>query len=106
MYRYAGYGLGGVDGALVCDLSALKSISLSGNNAVVQTRNRLGEVATYLWEHGQLALPHGTCPKVGTGGHTSYGGYGPFSRMGGLLMDRVVSAEVVLANGSTVTASS
>ncbi|KIM24184.1 Glucooligosaccharide oxidase [Serendipita vermifera MAFF 305830] len=104
-HSYAGYGLGGVDGALVCDLSALKSISLSGSNAVVQTGNRLGEVATYLWEHGQLALPHGTCPKVGTGGHTSYGGYGPFSRMGGLLLDRVVSAEVVLANGQTVTAS-
>lgn len=103
--RYAGYGLGGADDALVCDLSGLKSISLSGSNAVVQTGNRLGEVATYLWENGHLALPHGTCPKVGTGGHTSYGGYGPFSRVGGLLMDRVVSAEVVLADGQTVTAS-
>lgn len=43
--------------------------------------------------------------SVGVGGHTSYGGYGPFSRMGGLLVDRVVSADVVLANGTTVTAS-
>jgi FAD/FMN-containing dehydrogenase len=84
----------------------MKSISYSGDNVIVQTGNRLGEVATYLWQNGQKALPHGTCPKVGTGGHTSYGGYGPFSRMEGLLMDRVVSAEVVLANGTTVTASS
>jgi FAD/FMN-containing dehydrogenase len=105
-HSYAGYGLGGTDGALICDLSSMKSISYSGDNVVVQTGNRLGEVATYLWQNGQKALPHGTCPKVGTGGHTSYGGYGPFSRMQGLLVDRVVSAEVVLANGTTVTASS
>ncbi|CAG8493318.1 5215_t:CDS:2 [Acaulospora colombiana] len=104
-HSYAGFGLGGVDGALVCDLSHMKNITLVGDNAVVQTGNLLGEVATYLWENGQKALPHGTCPKVGTGGHTSYGGFGPFSRMHGLLLDRVVSAEVVLANGTTVTAS-
>ncbi|KAG8854226.1 hypothetical protein FRB91_003877 [Serendipita sp. 411] len=104
-HSYAGYGLGGVDGALVADLSSLKQIVLSGDNVVVQTGNTLGEVATYLWDHGRRALPHGTCPKVGTGGHTSYGGYGPYSRMAGLLMDRVVSADVVLANGTSVTAS-
>jgi FAD/FMN-containing dehydrogenase len=47
----------------------------------------------------------GVCPEVGTGGHTSYGGYGLLSRMSGLLMDRVVSADVVLANGTSITAS-
>jgi FAD/FMN-containing dehydrogenase len=107
-HSYAGYGLGGQDGSVVVDLSALKSISYSQDNAdnvVVQTGNRLGELASYLWQNGQRALPHGTCPRVGSGGHTSYGGYGPYSRMGGLLMDRVVSAEVVLANGTSVTAS-
>ncbi|KAG8832583.1 hypothetical protein FRC17_001094 [Serendipita sp. 399] len=105
-HSYAGYGLGGADGALVADLSSLKQITLDGDNAVVQTGNRLGEVASYLWQNGHRALPHGTCPKVGTGGHTSYGGYGPYSRVAGLLMDRVVSADVVLANGTSVTASS
>jgi FAD/FMN-containing dehydrogenase len=104
-HSYAGFGLGGVDGALVCDLGEMKNISYSGDNVIVQTGNRLGELATYLWENGQKALPHGVCPTVGTGGHTSYGGFGPFSRMHGLLLDRVVSAEVVLANGTTVTAS-
>lgn len=42
---------------------------------------------------------------LGSGGHTSYGGFGLFSRKHGLLMDTVVSAEVVLANGTVVTAS-
>lgn len=65
-HSYAAYGLGGVDGALVCDLSALTNISLDGENVVVQTGNKLGAVATYLYANGQRALPHGTCP---TGQH-------------------------------------
>ena len=106
-HSYAAFGIGGQDGALVIDLSALKSITFANNNqqAAVQTGNRLGDVAVNLWNTGKRALPHGTCPDVGTGGHTSYGGYGFFSRVGGLLLDRVVSAEVVLANGTVVTAS-
>lgn len=43
--------------------------------------------------------------QVGTGGHTSYGGFGLYSRVAGLLLDRVVSAEVVTANGTVLTAS-
>ncbi|CCO28078.1 Reticuline oxidase [Rhizoctonia solani AG-1 IB] len=35
----------------------------------------------------------------------TFGGYGPFSRVGGLLHDRITSAEVVLANGTLTTAS-
>jgi FAD/FMN-containing dehydrogenase len=43
---------------------------------------------------------------VGTGGHTLYGGFGFLSRFrGGLLVDTVQSAKVVLANGTLVTAS-
>lgn len=89
------------------DLSALKNITYANDHqqATVQTGNRLGDVGVGLWNNGRRALPHGTCPNVGSGGHTSYGGYGPFSRFGGLLLDRVVSAEVVLANGTVVTAS-
>jgi FAD/FMN-containing dehydrogenase len=41
---------------------------------------------------------------VGTGGHTSFGGFGPYSRQAGLLLDRVFAADVVLANGTVVTA--
>ncbi|KAG8961289.1 hypothetical protein FRC00_012722 [Tulasnella sp. 408] len=41
---------------------------------------------------------------VGTGGHTLVGGFGFYGRTAGLLLDRVVSAEVAIANGSVVTA--
>ena len=106
-HSYAAYGVGGQDGSLVIDLSALKNITYTSDHqqATVQTGNRLGDVGVSLWNNGQRALPHGTCPNVGSGGHTSYGGYGFLSRFGGLLLDRVVSAEVVLANGTVVTAS-
>ena len=106
-HSYAAYGVGGQDGSLVVDLSALKNITYANDHqqATVQTGNRLGDVAVNLWNNGQRALPHGTCPNVGSGGHTSYGGFGFLSRFGGLLLDRVVSAEVVLANGTVVTAS-
>lgn len=106
-HSYAAYGLGGQDGALVVDLSSMKSISIDQSTglAVSQTGNRLGDLAQYIWDNGRRALPHGSCPYVGTGGHASYGGFGLYGRTAGLLLDRVVSAEVVTANGTTLTAS-
>jgi len=51
-------------------------------------------------------MAHGTCPYVGTGGHLGCGGFGFPSRMWGLALDAVIGAEVVLANGTIVNASS
>lgn len=71
----------------------------------MQTGLRLGDVAQGLFNNGERALAHGTCPYVGVGGHTSFGGYGFTSRKYGLAMDQVVEAEIVLANGTIVNAS-
>ncbi|CAE6520834.1 unnamed protein product [Rhizoctonia solani] len=105
-HSYASYGVGGQDGSLVIDLSKLKSISFDGQgNVKVQTGNRLGDIAQALWDNGQRALPHGTCPYVGSGGHAAFGGFGPFSRVAGLLHDHITAAEVVLADGTLTTVS-
>ncbi|KAG9078674.1 hypothetical protein FS749_009267 [Ceratobasidium sp. UAMH 11750] len=105
-HSYAAYGVGGQDGALVIDMKNMKSLTVDGSGvAKVQTGNLLGDVAQKLWDNGKRALPHGTCPYVGSGGHTAFGGFGPYSRVGGLLQDRVTAAEVVLANGTLTTAS-
>lgn len=105
-HSYAAYGVGGQDGALVIDLKNMKSFSIDGSGvAKIQTGNKLGDVAQKLWDNGQRALPHGTCPYVGTGGHAAFGGFGPYSRVAGLLHDRITAAEVVLANGTLTTAS-
>ncbi|KAG8862474.1 hypothetical protein FRB96_001545 [Tulasnella sp. 330] len=109
-HSYAAYGLGGENNHIVVDLSQMKTISMntdSSNNVyvVAQTGNRLGELAQHIWNNGSRALPHGTCPEVGLGGHVAYGGFGPYSRKSGLLLDHATAAEVVLGNGTIITAS-
>ncbi|QRW00716.1 FAD-binding domain protein [Ceratobasidium sp. AG-Ba] len=105
-HSYAAYGLGGKDGAFVIDMKNMKALTVDSSGvAKIQTGNRLGDVAQALWNNGQWALPHGTCSYVGTGGHAAFGGFGPFSRVAGLLQDRITAAEVVLANGTLTTAS-
>lgn len=47
------------------DLKNMKSLTVDGSGvAKVQTGNRLGDVAQTLWDNGNWALPHGTCPYV------------------------------------------
>ncbi|EGG03604.1 uncharacterized protein MELLADRAFT_89999 [Melampsora larici-populina 98AG31] len=106
-HSYAAYGLGGANGALVVDLSRLKTVSVdqSTGQALIGTGNRLGDVAIGLHSQGRRAIPHGLCPYVGIGGHASFGGYGFTSRMWGLTLDNIISQEVVLANGTIVQAS-
>ena len=75
-HSYAGYGLGGVNGHLVIDLSKIKDIVVDQETgtAVVGAGNRLGDIALGLFDQGGRAIPHGTCPLVGLGGHASFGG--------------------------------
>ncbi|CAE6413746.1 unnamed protein product [Rhizoctonia solani] len=98
--------VGGQDASFVIDLSSMTSLTLNNvtGEATAQTGIRLGPLAQGLWDQGRRALPHGSCPYVGIGGHTAYGGVGLFSRQAGLLIDRAVRAEVVLANGTVATA--
>ncbi|KZT64703.1 Glucooligosaccharide oxidase [Daedalea quercina L-15889] len=106
-HSYAAYGLGGVNGHLVVDLSGIKDIHVDKVTgiAVIGAGNRLGDIAIALFNQAGRALPHGTCPLVGIGGHASYGGYGFTSRQWGLTLDAVIGATVVLANGTIVEAS-
>ncbi|EPT01474.1 hypothetical protein FOMPIDRAFT_90148 [Fomitopsis schrenkii] len=106
-HSYAGYGLGGVNGHLVVDLSKIKEIQVdqTTGTAVIGAGNRLGDIAIALFDQGGRAIPHGTCPLVGLGGHASFGGFGFTSRFWGLTLDNVVAATVVLANGTIVQAS-
>ncbi|KAK0206897.1 glucooligosaccharide oxidase [Desarmillaria ectypa] len=106
-HSYIANGLGGKNGTLVVDLSNMTRVDIdaSSGTATIETGNRLGDVAFALNNHGR-ALPHGSCPYVGIGGHVSGGGFGFTSRMWGLTLDTVQSMTVVLADGSIVMASS
>jgi Berberine and berberine like/FAD binding domain len=65
----------------------------------------LGSVTTALFNSGERAIAHGSCPDVGIGGHATIGGVGPTSRQWGATIDHVVSATVVLADGHIATVS-
>lgn len=70
-HSYVANSLGGQDGSLVIDMSSMKAISIdsSTNTAIIETGNRLGDIALTLNAAGR-AMPHGTCPYVGIGGHS------------------------------------
>ncbi|KAF9042491.1 glucooligosaccharide oxidase [Panaeolus papilionaceus] len=106
-HSYIANALGGKDGAVVVDLSLLNTMQVdpSTNLATIGTGNTLGDLALALNANGR-AMPHGTCPYVGVGGHSGHGGFGLSSRAWGLTLDTIESLEVVLANGDIVTASS
>ncbi|KAG0151246.1 hypothetical protein CROQUDRAFT_651465 [Cronartium quercuum f. sp. fusiforme G11] len=105
-HSYTAQGLGGQDGFLVVDLSNMKALTVdSAGIAHVQAGNRISELAQGLFKAGGRAVPTGTCPLVGIGGHATYGGYGFTSRAWGLTLDNVIGHEVVLGNGTIVTTS-
>jgi FAD/FMN-containing dehydrogenase len=100
-----GAGLGTVEGGLVIDLSPMDRVTVDASAKMVRVQGgaTLGKVDTATHEHG-LAVPAGIISTTGVGGLTLGGGLGHLTRYGGLTIDRLVSAEVVLADGSVVTA--
>jgi FAD/FMN-containing dehydrogenase len=98
-HSYAGYS---TTPGVVVDLGLLSHVTVSGNKAVIGPGARLGNVYATLAQHN-LAVPAGTCPSVGIGGHALGGGFGLSSRAWGLLCDNVLAAQVVTADGSVLT---
>ncbi|CUA71182.1 Hexose oxidase [Rhizoctonia solani] len=105
-HSYGSYDLGGADGSLVVDLGNMTSVVVHDDGtAYAQTGNKLSTLAQQLWDQGKRSIPHDFVGTVGTGGYISFGGYGAWSRLHGLAQDRVIGAEVVLANGTLLTVS-
>ncbi|KAJ6485684.1 hypothetical protein C8R45DRAFT_930782 [Mycena sanguinolenta] len=105
-HSYGNYGIGGVDNAVVVDLSNFQQFSMDNTTwqATIGAGTLLEDVTSRLQDAGNRAIAHGTCPQVGIGGHATIGGLGPLSRQWGLALDHVLEVEVVLANGTVVRA--
>jgi FAD/FMN-containing dehydrogenase len=91
-------------GGVVLDVSPMNGVSVegaAGGVATVGAGARLGAVYDALDPH-DLAIPGGTCPPVGIAGLTLGGGLGILGRTHGVLSDRLVRAQVVLADGRIV----
>ena len=69
---YASFSSGGKNRSMVIDLQNFQGISVGTNgSAIIGGGVRLGDLALGLYNQSRRALPHGTCPGVGIGGHAS-----------------------------------
>ena len=99
-------GLGVCDGGLVIDLSAMRGIHVDPILRTVRVEGGCtwGDVDHATHAFG-LAVPSGIISTTGVGGLTLGGGLGHLSRRHGLTIDSLLAADVVLADGTLVTAS-
>jgi FAD binding domain/Berberine and berberine like len=101
-----GPGLASCDDGLVIDLSMMKGVRVDPARAIVRVEPGCtsGDVdhATHVFG---LAVPFGIVASTGVAGLTLGGGTGYLTRKYGLTIDNLFEADVVLADGSFVTAS-
>ncbi|KAJ7103649.1 glucooligosaccharide oxidase [Mycena belliarum] len=103
-HSYSASGYGSQDGHLVIifrDMAQVLNYNSDDGVVTVQPGARLGDFALELYDKYHRAMAHGICPYVGLGGHAGFGGWGLSSRNWGLLIDQIVGADLVLANGTS-----
>jgi FAD/FMN-containing dehydrogenase len=101
-----GGGLGTCDDGLVIDLSPMKGVRVdpAARTARVAGGCTWGDVDHATHAFG-LATPSGIISTTGVGGLTLGGGIGHLTRSCGLAIDNLLEVDMVLADGSFVTAS-
>ena len=100
-----GPGLGTVEGGLVLDLATMKGVRVDPKTRTLRVAGGAvwGEVDHATHPFG-LAVPSGFISTTGVGGLTLGGGIGYLARRYGLTIDSLLEVDLVLADGSQVTA--
>ena len=101
-----GPGLGSCDDGLMIDLSLMKGVRVdpAAGTVRVEPGCTSGDVDHATHSFG-LAVPSGIVATTGVAGLTLGGGTGYLTRRHGLTIDNLLEADVVLADGTVVTAS-
>ena len=104
--RSGGHSFGGYSTTpgMILDVSRLNQVAIDGDHVVLGGGTQLVDALAALTPHG-LAVAGGLCPTVGVGGFIQGGGIGYQTRKYGLASDRLISANVVLADRRIVRAS-
>jgi FAD/FMN-containing dehydrogenase len=102
-HSYEGYST--LDDGVVIDVTDMNRVTVSDDRktAVIGAGGRLGDIYSALSAAG-VAIPGGTCPPVGISGLTLGGGLGMLVRAEGMLIDSLLSLEMVDAKGRVLTA--
>jgi FAD/FMN-containing dehydrogenase len=87
-----------VSNGLVIDVGSARSVHYANNAVTIGAGAKLYDVHAALDKYGQ-SLPTGTCPTVGIAGLALGGGIGVHTRSYGLTSDRILSMQVVTADG-------
>jgi len=103
-HAYSGTAVG--DGGMMIHLGVMNGVAVDPQTrrARVGGGATMADIDAATQVHG-LAVPGGVISDTGVGGLTLGGGFGWLSRMHGLSIDNLVSAQVVLADGRIVRAS-
>lgn len=92
------------DGVVVLDLSRMRGVGLGVGTVRAGAGTRLGDLYDALASH-RLTVPAGGDAAAGLTGQVLGGGIGLLGRRYGLTCDRLLSADVVLADGSVLRCS-
>ena len=87
---------------MVIDVGPMNGIAVGAGTATIGAGAKLVDIYDRLSNQG-VCIPSGSCPTIGIAGITQGGGIGVLDRAYGLTCDSLVSADVVLANGTLVT---
>lgn len=103
---HSGPGLCLIDDGLTLDLSPMDWVRVDPEARIAQVGggSQLGSVDHAAHTFG-LGMPAGIMSTTGVGGLTLGGGHGHLTRKYGLTIDSLIAADVVLADGTFVTAS-
>ena len=100
-HSYAGYS---TTTGLMLDLTRIKQVTVDtgAGTATIGGGAHLIDMYAALAQYGVI-IPGGSCPTVGIAGLTLGGGVGVLGRKFGLTCDNLLSAQVVLADGTLLT---